>query len=65
MACMYIVSVDQYQQQDNPGDYRGFLAKGVLLKTQQRAGDAERMFLQARFLAPPDARVLVDKLAAQ
>lgn len=50
---------------ENPGDYRGFLAKGVLLKTQQRAGDAERMFLQARFLAPPEARVLVDRLAGQ
>lgn len=49
--------------QDNPGDYRGFLAKGVLLKTQQRAGDAERMFLQARFLAPPEAKALVDRLS--
>jgi Flp pilus assembly protein TadD len=41
---------------------RAFLAKGVLLKRLGRAGDAQRMFLQARYLAPPSARVAVDQI---
>lgn len=29
-----------------PKDFRGYLAKGVLLRERGRQGDAERMFLQ-------------------
>ncbi|CAM6127584.1 unnamed protein product [Calypogeia fissa] len=43
-----------------PEDYRGFLAKGVLLKTQNKQGDAERMFIQARYLAPANSKSIVD-----
>eukprot|EP00884_Botryococcus_braunii_P019518 jgi/Botrbrau1/624/Bobra.0161s0015.1 len=48
-----------------PDDYRAFLAKGVLLKGNGRAGDAQRMFLQARFLAPPGARSAVDQVISR
>lgn len=41
---------------------RAFLAKGLLLKGNGRAGDAQRMFLQARFLAPAGARAVVDQV---
>ncbi|EFJ12113.1 hypothetical protein SELMODRAFT_446745 [Selaginella moellendorffii] len=44
-----------------PDDFRGYLAKGVLLKEQGQASDAERMFIQARYFAPAKAKYLVDK----
>ncbi|KAK6796119.1 hypothetical protein RDI58_009574 [Solanum bulbocastanum] len=44
-----------------PDDFRGYLAKGIILKENGNVGDAERMFIQARFLAPENAKALVDK----
>lgn len=44
-----------------PDDFRGYLAKGIILKENGNVGDAERMFIQARFYAPKNAKALVDK----
>ncbi|MCD9558919.1 hypothetical protein HAX54_016610 [Datura stramonium] len=44
-----------------PDDFRGYLAKGIILKENGNVGDAERMFIQARFFAPGNAKMLVDK----
>ncbi|XP_044486098.1 uncharacterized protein LOC123211436 [Mangifera indica] len=44
-----------------PNDFRGYLAKGIILKENGSRGDAERMFIQARFLAPEGAKALVDR----
>ncbi|KAJ7962654.1 Tetratricopeptide repeat (TPR)-like superfamily protein [Quillaja saponaria] len=46
-------------------DFRGYLAKGVILKENNKAGDAERMFIQARFFAPVKAKALVDRYSRQ
>lgn len=46
----------------NPSDFRGYLAKGVLLRRQGRKGDMQRAFLQARYNAPPEARPLLDSV---
>ncbi|KAK8349147.1 hypothetical protein V6Z12_A06G123700 [Gossypium hirsutum] len=32
----------------NPNDFRGYLAKGIILKENGNVGDAERMFIQAK-----------------
>eukprot|EP00850_Spirogloea_muscicola_P002445 SM000009S23574 [mRNA] locus=s9:881673:886012:+ [translate_table: standard] len=48
-----------------PEDFRGYLARGVLLKEQGKKGDAERMFVQARFLAPEQAKGFVDRLSGR
>ncbi|XP_022148133.1 uncharacterized protein LOC111016887 [Momordica charantia] len=48
---------------NHPDDFRGYLAKGIILKENGRAGDAERMFIQARFFAPENAKMLVDRYA--
>ncbi|GER53661.1 tetratricopeptide repeat protein [Striga asiatica] len=45
----------------HPDDFRGYLAKGIILKENGNIGDAERMFIQARFFAPAKAKALVDK----
>ncbi|KAL1205682.1 hypothetical protein V5N11_001383 [Cardamine amara subsp. amara] len=45
----------------HPEDFRGYLAKGILLKENGSRGDAERMFIQARFFAPDKAKALVDR----
>lgn len=47
----------------NPEDFRGYLAKGILLKNEDRRGEAERMFIQARYFAPENMKVLVDRYA--
>ncbi|XP_031480044.1 uncharacterized protein LOC116250514 [Nymphaea colorata] len=44
-----------------PDDFRGYLAKGIILKENGKVGDAERMFIQARFFAPDKAKALVDQ----
>ncbi|KAF8407350.1 hypothetical protein HHK36_006478 [Tetracentron sinense] len=44
-----------------PNDFRGYLAKGIILKQNGKNGDAERMFIQARFFAPEKAKTLVDR----
>ena len=41
---------------------RGYLARGVLFRGAGRQGDAERMFLQARYIAPKESRALVDRV---
>ena len=48
--------------QKNPLEFRGYLAKGVLLRKQGRKGDAQRAFLQARYNAPPEALNLIEKV---
>ncbi|KAL0056221.1 hypothetical protein WJX82_008908 [Trebouxia sp. C0006] len=48
--------------QKNPDDFRGYLARGVLFRGEGRQGDAERMFLQARYIAPKESRALVDRV---
>ncbi|KAL1551882.1 hypothetical protein AAHA92_19670 [Salvia divinorum] len=45
----------------HPDDFRGYLAKGIIMKENGSIGDAERMFIQARFFAPDKAKALVDK----
>ncbi|KAG4142278.1 hypothetical protein ERO13_D06G121200v2 [Gossypium hirsutum] len=49
----------------NPNDFRGYLAKGIILKENGNVGDAERMFIQARFFAPEKAKALVDRYSRQ
>ncbi|KAL3698893.1 hypothetical protein R1sor_012969 [Riccia sorocarpa] len=46
-------------------DFRGYLAKGILLKDQGKTADSERMFIQARYLAPPEAKATVDKYSGR
>lgn len=48
-----------------PNDFRGYLAKGILLKANGKVGDAERMFIQAKYFAPPKAKALVDRYSGQ
>ncbi|XP_066389775.1 protein SLOW GREEN 1, chloroplastic-like isoform X2 [Miscanthus floridulus] len=48
---------------EHPEDFRGYLAKGIILKENGKAGDAERMFIQAKFFAPQAAKALVDRYA--
>ena len=50
--------------QKDPTEFRGFLAKGVLLRKEGRKGDAQRAFLQARYNAPPEALYLIEKVIA-
>ncbi|XP_019198475.1 PREDICTED: uncharacterized protein LOC109192338 [Ipomoea nil] len=45
----------------HPEDFRGYLAKGIILKENGSVGDAERMFIQARFFAPKNAKAFIDK----
>ncbi|GLT61762.1 hypothetical protein SLA2020_344440 [Shorea laevis] len=45
----------------HPNDFRGYLAKGIILKENGNVGDAERMFIQAQFFAPEKAKALVDR----
>ncbi|OVA01684.1 Tetratricopeptide repeat-containing domain [Macleaya cordata] len=45
----------------HPDDFRGYLAKGIILKENGKVGDAERMFIQARFFAPEKAKAFVDR----
>ncbi|EOY26269.1 Tetratricopeptide repeat (TPR)-like superfamily protein isoform 4, partial [Theobroma cacao] len=49
----------------HPNDFRGYLAKGIILKENGNVGDAERMFIQARFFAPEKAKALVDRYSRQ
>jgi len=46
-------------------DFRGYLAKGSILKEVGKTKDADRMFLQARYLAPEAAKVLVEQVASR
>lgn len=48
----------------NPQDFRPPLGKALLLRDQGQEGDAQRYILQAKYLAPPSARPLVDALTA-
>ena len=43
---------------------RGYLAKGAVYKSQGRKSDAQRSFIQARYLAPANLKPLVEKLSA-
>jgi tetratricopeptide (TPR) repeat protein len=49
----------------NPTDFRPFLAKAMLLKSQKSLGDAQRFYLQAKYLAPQSSRAIVDALFNQ
>ena len=44
---------------------RGYLAKGALFKENGRKADAQRMFIQARFYAPSEARAIVEQIATR
>ncbi|KDP25040.1 hypothetical protein JCGZ_22575 [Jatropha curcas] len=57
------VSVYDQLISSHPTDFRGYLAKGIILKENGNVGDAERMFIQARFFAPEKAKALVDRYA--
>ncbi|KAK9087984.1 hypothetical protein Syun_030378 [Stephania yunnanensis] len=46
-----------------PNEFRGYLAKGIILKENGKVGEAERNFIQARFFAPEKAKLLVDRYA--
>ncbi|KAF9611693.1 hypothetical protein IFM89_034876 [Coptis chinensis] len=49
----------------HPNDFRGYLAKGIILKQNGKVGEAERMFIQARFFAPDKAKSFVDRYSKQ
>nr|XP_009414684.1 PREDICTED: uncharacterized protein LOC103995732 isoform X3 [Musa acuminata subsp. malaccensis] len=49
----------------HPDDFRGYLAKGIILKENGSVGDAERMFIQARFFAPEKVKALVDRYSGK
>ncbi|XP_042449403.1 uncharacterized protein LOC122034287 [Zingiber officinale] len=49
----------------HPDDFRGYLAKGIILKQTGNIGDAERMFIQARFFAPANVKPIVDRYLAK
>ncbi|RVX03719.1 hypothetical protein CK203_023072 [Vitis vinifera] len=57
------VSVYDKLISSHPEDFRGYLAKGIILKENGNIGDAERMFIQARFFAPEKAKSFVDRYA--
>ncbi|WCJ37164.1 Tetratricopeptide repeat (TPR)-like superfamily protein [Euphorbia peplus] len=57
------VSVYDQLISSHPNDFRGYLAKGIILKENGNVGAAERMFIQARFFAPDNAKALVDRYA--
>ncbi|KAK3035522.1 hypothetical protein RJ639_034727 [Escallonia herrerae] len=57
------VSVYDQLISSHPDDFRGYLAKGIILKENGKFGDAERMFIQARFFAPEKAKALVERYA--
>ncbi|KAK9078425.1 hypothetical protein SSX86_002482 [Deinandra increscens subsp. villosa] len=59
------VSVYDQLISSHPNDFRGYLAKGIILKAIGKIGDAERMFIQARFFAPEGAKVVVDRYSRQ
>ncbi|KAL8136995.1 hypothetical protein V2J09_002996 [Rumex salicifolius] len=59
------VSVYDQLISSNPNDFRGYLAKGIILKQNGSLGEAERMFIQARFFAPEKAKTLVDRYSRQ
>ena len=45
-------------------DFRPPLGKALLLRRQGREGDAQRYFIQAKYLAPKESRAAVDAFAA-
>ncbi|CAN6573754.1 unnamed protein product [Malus baccata var. baccata] len=55
------VSVYDRLISSHPNDFRGYLAKGIILRENGKAGEAERMFIQARFFAPDKAKAFVDR----
>ncbi|XP_017253259.1 uncharacterized protein LOC108223480 isoform X2 [Daucus carota subsp. sativus] len=59
------VSVYDHLISSHPDDFQGYLAKGIILKENGNVGAAERMFIQARFFAPQNAKVIVDRYSRQ
>jgi len=59
-------AVDAYGRlgEGAPKDFRPPLAKGVLLRSLGRPAEARRALLQARFLAPPEERGVVEAIIA-
>ncbi|VVA35040.1 PREDICTED: Tfp pilus assembly [Prunus dulcis] len=55
------VSVYDRLISSHPNDFRSYLAKGIILRENGKVGEAERMFIQARFFAPDKAKALVDR----
>jgi len=58
-----LATYDRLTREVAPEDFRGFLARGVFLKERGRRADADRMFLQARFLAPASRQGFVQQMA--
>eukprot|EP00271_Cylindrocystis_brebissonii_P014569 TRINITY_DN35944_c0_g1_i1.p1 TRINITY_DN35944_c0_g1~~TRINITY_DN35944_c0_g1_i1.p1 ORF type:complete len:451 (+),score=72.95 TRINITY_DN35944_c0_g1_i1:213-1565(+) len=48
-----------------PDDFRGVLAKAVLERLEGKQADADRLFMQARLLAPEGAKAIVDGVTRQ
>lgn len=48
----------------HPDDFRPPLGKALLLRQAGQEGDAQRYIMQAKFLAPPGQKALVDAFAA-
>ncbi|GAQ81986.1 hypothetical protein KFL_000970100 [Klebsormidium nitens] len=48
-----------------PDDFRAYLAKGILLKQQNREAEAEQVLEKARLLVPNAAKQLVDGLTGE
>lgn len=57
------IAVYDFIINNHPEDFRGYLAKAILLKEQGQKGEAERMFIQARYLAPEKLKSLVDQFS--
>jgi len=59
-AALYDKAVDEYNE-----DFRAYLARGAFLQIQGQKGEAQRMFIQARFYAPTDAKAFVNRVASR
>lgn len=57
-AALYDKAVDEHRE-----DFRAYLARGAFLQTQGQKGEAQRMFIQAKYYAPPDAKGFVNRVA--
>ena len=57
-AALYDKAVDEHRE-----DFRAYLARGAFLQTQGQKGEAQRMFIQAKYYAPADAKGFVNRVA--
>lgn len=57
-AALYDKAVDEHRE-----DFRAYLARGAFLQSQGQKGEAQRMFIQAKYYAPADAKTFVQRVA--